>query len=129
MSFLVRDISAEQCKDSGLALVLISLLLAITISPEYFLPLGLVLLVVTMATPRVYRPFAMVWLGLSHTLGTLVSKILLTFLFFALVTPVGLLRRILGKDAMQIKVWKKAQTSVFQQRDHLYRQQDLDHPY
>ena len=129
MSFLTRNITASQCKDSGLALVLISLILAVVLSPKYFLPIGIVFLVVTMTAPNIYKPFAMVWFGFSHALGTVVSRILLTFLFFVLVTPVGVLRRVLGKDAMQVKSWKKGQTSVFQNREHLFKRQDLDHPY
>ena len=129
MSFLARNISASQCKDSGLALVLISLNLAVAISPKYFLPFGIAFLVVTMTVPNIYKPFAMVWFGFSHALGTVVSRILLTFLFFALVTPVGLFRRALGKDAMQVKSWKNGQTSVFHNRDHLFKRQDLNNPY
>jgi multisubunit Na+/H+ antiporter MnhG subunit len=129
MAFLIRDISASQCKDSGLALVLMSLILAVAISPKYFLPVGIVFLVVTMTFPKIYRPFAMVWFGFSHALGTVVSRILLTLLFYLMVTPVGSVRRIMGKDAMQIKSWKKSQASVFQARDHLFIRQDLDHPY
>jgi multisubunit Na+/H+ antiporter MnhG subunit len=129
MAFLIRDISASQCKDSGLALVLMSLILAVAISPKYFLPVGIVFLVVTMTFPKIYRPFAMVWFGFSHALGTVVSRILLTLLFYLMVTPVGFVRRIMGKDAMQIKSWKKSQASVFQGRDHLFTRQDLDHPY
>ena len=129
MAFLIRDISASQCKDSGLALVLVNLILAVTISPKYFLSVGIVFLVVTMTFPKIYRPFAMVWFGFSHALGTVVSRILLTLLFYLMVTPVGFVRRIMGKDAMQIKSWKKSQASVFQGRDHLFIRQDLDHPY
>lgn len=129
MLFLTRNISPSQCKDSGLALVLISLILAVVISPKYFLPLGIVFLVVTMVVPNIYKPFAMVWFGVSHALGTVVSKILLTLMFFVLVTPVGLLRRALGKDAMQLKSWKQGRTSVFLNRDHLFSRQDLNNPY
>ncbi|MGK2905033.1 MAG: SxtJ family membrane protein [Desulfuromonadales bacterium] len=129
MAFLIRDISVSQCKDSGLALVLISLISALAFSPAYFLPVGIVFLLVTMTFPKIYKPFAMVWFGFSHALGTVVSRLLLTLLFYLLVTPVGLVRRILGKDAMQVKSWKKGQASVFQNRDHLFKREDLDHPY
>lgn len=129
MSFLTKSISASQAKDSGLALVLIQLILAVAVSPKYFLPAGIVLLVVTMTVPNIFRPFAVVWFGVSHALGTIVSRILLTLLFYVLVTPVGCLRRLLGKDAMQIKSWKKEQASVFHNRDHLFKRKDLDHPY
>lgn len=122
-------ISDEQCKDSGLALVLIALILSMVFSPHYLLPIGIGLLVVTMSVPTLFRPFARIWFGFSHALGTLVSKILLTLLFYGLVTPVGCIRRVLGKDSMQLKKWKRGKVSVFHDRDHLFTRQDLDNPY
>lgn len=129
MSIILKTVSATQSKDAGLALVLISLILAIVTSPHYFLPLGVGLLVVTMTAPGLFKPFAKFWFGFSHTLGTVVSRTLLTLLFYIMVMPVGLIRRVLGKDAMQLKKWKQAQTSVFHDRDHLFTRQDLQHPY
>ena len=129
MAFMIEEVSISQSRDSGLALVLISMLMAWGASSRFFLLLGIGLLVVTMTAPGLFRPFAKVWFGLSHALGTVVSRIVLTILFYAMVTPVGLIRRLLGKDAMQLKSWKESRTSVFQTRDHLFTSQDLDHPY
>ena len=129
MSFLSKNISISQSRDAGLALVLISLILAWVVSTQYFLPLGIGLLVVTMTVPSLFRPFAKFWFGLSHPLGTVVSRNLLTVLFYAMVTPVGIIRRLLGKDAMQLKSWKKDHTSVLQNREHREPPADLDHPY
>jgi polyferredoxin len=123
------EVSDEQCKDSGLALVLIALILSMVFSPHYLLPIGIGLLVVTMSVPTLFRPFARIWFGFSHALGTLVSRILLTLLFYGLVTPVGCIRRLLGKDSMQLKKWKNGKVSVFHDRDHLFTRQDLDNPY
>jgi hypothetical protein len=66
---------------------------------------------------------------LSTALGTVVSKIILSVLFYGLVLPVGLVRRTLGKDAMQIKSWKKGKESVFRVRDHRFVANDFEHPY
>lgn len=129
MKLIKMKISDEQCKDSGLALVLIALILSMVFSPHYLLPIGIGLLVVTMSVPTLFRPFARIWFGFSHALGTQVSKILLTLLFYGLVTPVGCIRRVLGKDSMQLKKWKRGKVSVFHDRDHLFTRQDLDNPY
>lgn len=129
MPVILKMVSTAQSKDAGLALVLISLILAITISTYYFLPLGICLLVITMTAPDLFRPFAKFWFGFSHVLGSIVSRVLLTLLFYIMVMPVGLIRRALGKDAMQLMKWKKGKTSVFHDRDHLFSRQDLEHPY
>jgi len=129
MPFLLQKLSTSQCKDSGLALTLINLVLALVISPLHFLPIGTVLLIVTMTAPRLFLPFAKFWFSFSNVLGNIVSRVFLTVLFFVMVTPVGLLRRALGKDSMQLKKWRESQASVFQVRNHLYEPRDLDHPY
>ena len=129
MPFFVENKSESQSKDAGLALVLICLILSLTLGLKHFLLIGTILLVVVMTAPRLFRPFAKFWFGFSHALGTVVSRILLTILFYCMVTPVGFFRRLLGKDAMQLKKWKQGQGSVLQDRNHLFSRQDLDHPY
>jgi len=129
MAFLSQDVTISQCKDSGLALVLICLILFLTSSTKYFVLAAIMVLLVTMTAPGLFRPFAKFWFGLSHALGTVVSKVLLSLLFFLLVTPVGFVRRLLGKDAMQLKAWKAGTASVFRSRDHVFSREDLEHPY
>jgi len=129
MALFLKDVSPTQCKDAGLALVLICLILAIAITPNTFLPAGIAFLVVAMTAPGLFRPFAKFWFGFSHAVGAVVSKVLLTLVFYVMVTPVGIVRRLLGKDAMQLKKWKQARTSVFHDRNHLFTAKDLDHPY
>ena len=129
MPLFLKKVSTTQCKDAGLALVLISLILAITVKPSSFLPAGMVLLVVAMTAPGLFRPFAKFWFGFSHALGGVVSRILLTLLFYVMVMPVGLVRRAIGKDTMQLKKWKQGRASVFRDRNHLFTAEDLDNPY
>jgi hypothetical protein len=129
MSLFLKNTSESQSKDAGLALVLICLILSLTLGLKHFLLIGTILLVVVMTAPRLFRPFAKFWFGFSHALGTVVSRILLTILFYCMVTPVGFFRRLLGKDAMQLKKWKQGQGSVLQDRNHQFSRQDLDHPY
>jgi hypothetical protein len=62
-------------------------------------------------------------------MGAIMSRVLLTMLFFGLVTPLGLLRRLGGADPMQMKKWKKGNDSVFRTRDHTYTAEDIEHPY
>lgn len=119
----------EQSRDTGMAMVLICLLLTYFWALPRALPLGIALLVITMAWPKAFRPLAGVWFGFSHLLGTIVSTVILTVLFFGLVTPIGLIRRLLGADALQLKKWKKSNESVFVVRSDLIQEKDLAHPY
>ena len=124
-----KKITVEKCKDSGLALVLICLICYQVWKLPILILLAIIFLIVAMTYPPIYKPFAIFWFALSTALGTVVSKVILTVLFFALVLPVGLLRRALGKDAMRIKSWKKGNESVFRLRDHRFEAKDLKNPY
>jgi hypothetical protein len=121
--------SLHQTKDAGLALVLICLLAAYFAEYRAALLLAIVLLVATMTVPGVFRPFAKLWFGLSHTIGTVMSKVLLSILYGIMVVPVGLLRRALGKDAMRFKEWQNGSHSVLRVREHTFSAADLDNPY
>ena len=124
-----ETISRDQAKDTGMAMVLICLLIAYIGGKQQFGGIALLLLLINMIWPTLYRPVAKLWFGLSHLLGTVMSKLLLSVLFFILVLPVGLARRLMGKDSLQIKKFKAGRDSVFKIRDHKYTPGDINHPY
>jgi len=124
-----KKITVEKCKDSGLALVLICLICYQAWKLPILLILAIVFLLVAMTYPVIFQPFARLWFGLSTALGTVVSKIILAILFFVMVWPVGLVRRMMGKDAMKVRSWKKGEDSVFRVRDHRIEAKDLEHPF
>ncbi len=128
-SFILKNISRDQAKDTGMAMVLISLLAGLLGQKQLLIVLAVALLIINMTLPLAYRPVAVVWLGLSHLLGTVMSKIILTVLFFLLVTPVGLMRRASGADTLQLKKWKKSRSSVFKIRNHRFNAKDIKVPY
>lgn len=67
------------------------------------------------------------WLLLAKLLGYINSRILLSIIFFLLLTPVALLMRLLGKTQFVKK--SGAQQSLFVTRNHLYNRQDLEQPF
>lgn len=123
------ELTAEKCKDSGLALVLICLICHQVWAVPLLLPLAIAFLLVAMTYPLIFRPFGRFWFVLSTGLGTVMSKIILSLLFYAVVLPVGLLRRAIGKDSMKIRAWKQGMESVFRVREHRFEASDLKHPY
>jgi len=129
--FLSRWLSStpEQAKDTGMAMVLICLLLGYFGKLSQYLPLSIALLLLTMACPKAFKPLAGLWFGLSHLLGIVVSKIILSVVFFLVVTPVGLIRRIFGADSLQLQKWKKDGSSVFIVREGPVQGEDLTRPY
>jgi hypothetical protein len=82
-----------------------------------------------MVWPKAFTPLAALWFGLSHLLSQVVSRVVLTIVFFGLVTPIGVIRRWRGADALQLKKWKQGQDSVFVTREGPVTSKDLLHPY
>ncbi|MEW6387391.1 MAG: hypothetical protein AB1491_07740 [Thermodesulfobacteriota bacterium] len=126
---LLTGATPDQCRDTGLALVLICLLVAYFGQRPQLIPWALILLILAMVWPSIFRPLAGPWFGLSHLLGGVASKVILTVLFFGLVLPIGWVRRRLGADPLQLQQWKKATGSVFHVRQGPVQPEDLEKPY
>jgi hypothetical protein len=129
MNFLKRKITKDHSRDTGMAVVLFCLLVFMSRRREGWLFVAMGLHILNMIVPQLYRPIAVLWLGLSDLLGAVVPKIMLAILFFAVVTPIGLFRRLLGKDALKLRVFKGGESSVMLQRNHVFVAHDLERPY
>lgn len=126
---LFTKATPEQSRDTGLAAVLICLLLTYFWNLPQCIPLAILLLLATMVWPGLFRPLAGPWFGLAHLMGAVVSRVVLAVLFFGVVTPIGLLRRLWGADPLQLKKWKHGSESVFIRRSALITPEDLEKPY
>ncbi len=122
-------ISKDHSKDTGMAMVLLLLIGYIRFRRESLLLGALALQILAMTVPRIFTRVAVVWLGLSHVLGAVMSKILLSAVFFLVVTPIGLARRVMGKDSLRLREFKRGDQSVMLRRDHTCSGADLEHPY
>jgi hypothetical protein len=119
----------EQAKDTGMALVLICLIVFLITHEKRYVTIGLGLLLLDMIAPALFKPAAKLWFGLSHVLGTVMSKVILSLIFFLVLTPMGLFRAMLGKDSMRVRQFKKGDGSVFRVRDHTFVAADIEQPY
>jgi hypothetical protein len=129
MEFLKRKITKDQSRDTGMAMVLLFLLIFVSRKHPWLLYTAMILHVVNMIVPKVFYPIAIFWLGFSDAMGAVMSKVLLSIVYFLVVTPIALLRRISGKDSLKLRVFKASQESVMVKRDHLFTAQDMESPY
>jgi polyferredoxin len=128
-TFANLDINRSKARDTGLAAALVFLLLALIYDHDLYTKIATIILVVSMVAPLLFKPLAYVWFGFAHLAGTVVSTIILTIVFFLLVVPVGIFRKLAGKDSLKLKKWKKDNASVMTLRNHTYRAADIDKPY
>jgi Saxitoxin biosynthesis operon protein SxtJ len=124
-----ENITKEQSKDTGMAMVLLLLIFSVAFKGEALVMAAIAVLVINMIVPQVYRPIAILWFGVSHLLGTVMSRILLALVFFTVVTPMGVARRLLGKDSLQLKIFKAGDESVMKARNHTFVAEDIETPY
>lgn len=123
------DIDNHQCKDAGLALLLILLLIAIFSASQKLILPSILLLVLIMSVPALFKPFAVIWFAFSHYIGILSSKVILTILFFTIITPVGLIRRLFRADPLLLNGWSSSSETAFKKDNYLYKKSDMMHPY
>lgn len=62
--------------------------------------IGAALVVLGLAAPAVLRPVQRAWMALAVVLGFVMTRVILTVVFFGVVTPIGLVMRALGRDPM-----------------------------
>ena len=52
---------------------------------------------------RIALPFYWAWLGIAFVLGNVMSRIIISLIYFLLFTPMRLLGNLLGRDKLQLK--------------------------
>ncbi len=54
--------------------------------------------------PRGLHPLYRVWMGLAVVLNYFVSRLILTLIYYLVLTPIGMLLRLLGQDPLDLKL-------------------------
>ena len=65
--------------------------------------LSLVLLIITITKPNLFTFLNKFWIKFGILLGKIISPIVMGLVFFFVVTPIGVLVRVLKKDVMGLK--------------------------
>ena len=61
-------------------------------------------------SPQVIRPLYVLWMLVGFPIGWCVSHALLVVVYYAVITPVGLMLRLRGRDALRLKSQSDATT-------------------
>lgn len=68
-----------------------------------WLTIGIILAVLRLVPP-VFRMVYRAWIGISIIIGYFISRVILTIIFFLVITPTGLIFRVIGKDPMEREI-------------------------
>jgi hypothetical protein len=77
---------------------------------------GAVITVVFYALPAVRRPLYLGWMYGAMPIGWLVTHLLLGAIYFLVLTPLGLVMRLLGRDALRRRLDRAAPTCWVEHR-------------
>ena len=71
---------------------------------------GSLLVLIGSGAPSLLKPVYQGWMALGHALGWINTRIILGVLFYGIVTPMGVVMRLTGRDPMQRSFDPTAQT-------------------
>jgi Saxitoxin biosynthesis operon protein SxtJ len=76
----------------------------------YFGSAGLVLIAAGILFPVILKPLNKIWMSLAVVLGWLSSRIILTIVFYLVLTPISIIAKISGKKFLDLKYKPEADT-------------------
>ena len=65
--------------------------------------ISLIFLILGLLNSKILAPFNKLWFKFGMFLGKIISPLIMGIIFFLVVTPIGLLMRLLGKDLLNLK--------------------------
>jgi len=70
------------------------------------IPVSLIFLILGLLNSKLLSPLNLTWLKFGELLGRIIAPIVLLVIYFVVLTPTGLLMRLLGKDLLRTKFLK-----------------------
>jgi len=122
-------VTKKQNIDVGIVLTLVLLVTGLIFNNHILFKIAVATLLVTALLPVLYTPLSWGWFKLAYLLERIFSTIILSLIFYLIVTPVGFLRRLFAKDTMHLRDFKKDDRSVFIEKDKMYGKNDIEHQF
>lgn len=73
------------------------------VTSQVFWGLGAALILFGIILPRALVPMHRAWMGLALAISKVTTPIFLGAVYFVIITPIGLVRRVLGHDALKAR--------------------------
>ena len=105
----MNDLKISSNRSFGIVFFLIFLLIAIyplTYNSEiriWSLIISLSFLILGIMNSKILLPLNKIWFKFGILLGLIFSPVIMGFIFFLVVTPIGILMRVLRKDLLNLK--------------------------
>ena len=106
------DVKISSNRSFGIVFFIVFLLIALyplTFSGEiriWSLIISLIFLILGLLNSKILTPPNKLWFKFGIFLGKIISPLIMGIIFFLVVTPIGLIMRMLGKDVLNLKYTK-----------------------
>ncbi len=77
-----------------------------------FILIGIVGGAIGLTGTKLALPLYWVWMGIAFVLGNIMSRVVITLIYYGVITPMSFVARLLGRDKLQLK--KRAVQSYWQ---------------
>lgn len=110
------DYSSKALKGFGLTVGTVLLIIGALLfyygkdASLYFATAGIFLIMSGFLVPNILKPFNFVWMSLAVLLGFFMTRLILSVLFYVIMTPIGLVARLFGKDFIDKKINRNAKS-------------------
>ena len=71
---------------------------------------SVIFLILGLLNSKILTPFNKLWMRLGALLGIIVSPIVMGVVYFGIITPIGLIMKLFGKDVLNLKLDKNKKT-------------------
>ena len=90
---------------------------------QILLTFGVTLCILGIVIPFILKPIYWVWMIFATILGWIMTRVILSLLFYIIVTPIGLILRLFGKQFLELR-WDKSKESYwnFRTNEHLKKE-------
>ena len=101
--------SRKDLKNFGFAIGFILLIIGLFLFVRgkdlfvYCFSIGSILIILGGITPFILKPIYKIWMIFAVIIGWIMTRIILSVLFFSIITFIGLFTRLLGKDFLNLK--------------------------
>ena len=113
-----------QVKETVLVITVGLLVLYIVFKKKVFLDAALIVGLIGVFSFYLSEKIDLVWGWLSRVMGTVSNTVLLTVVFFLVLTPMALIRRMRGKDGL--RRFDATATSNFSRREQVFEKKDFE---
>ena len=80
-----------------------------------FLTIGIILCSLSIALPIILKPIFWIWMICAILIQWIITRIILSLIYYLIITPVGLIGRLLGKQFIELK-WNSNNSTYWNYR-------------